>query len=83
MITIKNVLVATDFSESSASALNYGREFARTFGATLHVLHVVENAVMWAGPEAAGIDFCNCRRSSPLPRERPWIGSLPLRTARS
>jgi nucleotide-binding universal stress UspA family protein len=57
MITIKNVLVATDFSDTSASALNYGREFARTFGATLHVLHVVENALMWAGPEAAGIDF--------------------------
>ena len=57
MIKITNVLVATDFSETSASALNYGREFARTFGATLHVLHVVENALMWAGPEAAGIDF--------------------------
>ena len=57
MIKITNVLVATDFSETSESALNYGREFARTFGATLHVLHVVENAVMWAGPEAAGIDF--------------------------
>jgi nucleotide-binding universal stress UspA family protein len=57
MIKITNVLVATDFSETSASALNYGREFARTFGATLHVLHIVENALMWAGPEAAGIDF--------------------------
>jgi nucleotide-binding universal stress UspA family protein len=57
MIKITNVLVATDFSETSASALNYGREFARTFGATLHVLHVVEGALMWAGPEAAGIDF--------------------------
>jgi nucleotide-binding universal stress UspA family protein len=57
MITINNILVATDFSETSASALNYGREFARTFGATLHVLHIVENALLWAGPEAAGIDF--------------------------
>src|SRR5687767_992761 len=57
MIKITNVLVATDFSETSASALTYGREFARTFGATLHVLHVVENALMWAGPEAGGIDF--------------------------
>jgi nucleotide-binding universal stress UspA family protein len=56
MINITNVLVATDFSETSASALNYGREFARTFGATLHVLHIVENALMWAGPEAAGLD---------------------------
>ena len=57
MIKITNILVATDFSETSASALNYGREFARTFGATLHVLHVVDKALMWAGPEAAGIDF--------------------------
>jgi len=57
MIRITNVLVATDFSDASESALNYGREFARTFGATLHVLHVVDNALVWAGPEAAGIDF--------------------------
>ena len=57
MITIKNVLVASDFSETSASALNYGREFARTFGATLHVLHVIENALVWAGPEVAAIDL--------------------------
>lgn len=57
MITLKNVLVPTDFSVTSASALDYGREFARTFGATLHVLHVVENSLMWAGPEAVGIDF--------------------------
>ena len=57
MIKITNVLVATDFSDTSASALEYGREFARTFGARLHVLHVVENALMWAGPEASGIDF--------------------------
>ena len=57
MIKIINVLVATDFSDTSESALTYGREFARTFGATLHVLHVIENAVMWVGVEATGIDF--------------------------
>ena len=57
MIKIANVLVATDFSDASESALLYGREFARTFGATLHVLHVVENAVMWAGAEAVSVDF--------------------------
>ena len=39
MILIKHVLVATDFSEPSGAALNYGRELARTFAATLHVLH--------------------------------------------
>lgn len=43
MIRIKNVLVATDFSEPSAVALDYGRELARTYGAKLHVLHVIED----------------------------------------
>jgi nucleotide-binding universal stress UspA family protein len=43
MIRIKSVLVATDFSEPSTVALEYGREFARTYGAKLHVIHVVEN----------------------------------------
>ena len=57
MIKIANVLVATDFGAASESALNYGREFARTFGAALHVLHVIENPTMWAGPEAAAVDF--------------------------
>ena len=43
MIRIKNVLVATDFSEPSTLALEYGRELARTYQAKLHVLHVVED----------------------------------------
>ncbi len=57
MIKIANVLVATDFSDASAAALTYGREFARTFGARLHVFHAVESPVMWVGPEAAAIDM--------------------------
>ena len=43
MITLKNILVATDFSEPSDAALIYGRALARSFSATLHVLHVVGN----------------------------------------
>ena len=46
MILLKNVLVATDFSPPSDAALTYGRALARTFGASLHVLHVVENYFM-------------------------------------
>ena len=57
MIKIDNVLVATDFGPASDNAVNYGREFARMFGARLHVLHVVENASIYAGPEAVGVDF--------------------------
>ena len=51
MIRIKNVLVATDFSEPSDAALNYGRELARTFTATLHVLHVADNVSFQYGVE--------------------------------
>jgi universal stress protein A len=43
MMTLKNILVATDFSEPSDAALTYGRELAGRFDATLHVLHVAEN----------------------------------------
>ena len=62
MIKIANVLVATDFGDASASALAYGREFARTFGARLHVLHVVENPMIWVGQEAAGVDLVQVQR---------------------
>lgn len=41
MIALRNILVATDFSEPSDAALNYGRALARNFNATLHVLHIV------------------------------------------
>jgi nucleotide-binding universal stress UspA family protein len=43
MIALKKILVATDFSQPSEAALAYGRELARTFGASLTVLHVVDN----------------------------------------
>src|SRR5690606_11620559 len=43
MITIRQILVATDFGEPAESALTYGRNFARAFGATLHVVHVIND----------------------------------------
>lgn len=43
MILLKQILVATDFSEPSEAAFAYGRELARTFKAQLTVLHVAEN----------------------------------------
>ena len=45
MITMKRILVATDFGEASDAALAYGRELARTFGAKLDVLYVTENVL--------------------------------------
>jgi len=55
MIRIKNVLVATDFSEPSDAALNYGRELARSFDATLHVLHVADSIYMQFGEAYSGV----------------------------
>ena len=37
-----HILVPTDFSEYSQQAIQYARELAQTFGATLLLLHVVE-----------------------------------------
>jgi nucleotide-binding universal stress UspA family protein len=39
---ITRILVPTDFSEPSEAALTYARAIARQFGATFHLLHVVE-----------------------------------------
>ena len=39
--TPKTILVPVDFSETSEHALACAQSFAQTFGATLHVLHVI------------------------------------------
>ena len=43
MINLKRILVPSDFSECSDAAVRYGLELARKFGATLHLLHVVQD----------------------------------------
>lgn len=43
MPTIRTILLATDFSDASEAALGYARTIAATFGASLHVLHVLED----------------------------------------
>jgi len=42
MIQLTSVLVAFDFSDTSKSALTYGRNLARAFGGKLHVLNVAD-----------------------------------------
>ena len=51
MIILKNILIATDFSEPSAKALAYGRDLARSYNATLHLLHVTEDILLRYAPE--------------------------------
>jgi len=58
MIALKSVLVAIDFGDPSMVALAYGRDLARSFGATLHVIHVVDDVGTSAAAMAGyGIDF--------------------------
>jgi nucleotide-binding universal stress UspA family protein len=52
MIALKNILVATDFSDASDAAVLYGRQFAAAHGATMHLLHVVGSV---AGDMAASV----------------------------
>ena len=62
MIALKNVLVATDFSEPSAVALDYGRDLARSYDATLHVVHVIEDLLALHGPEI-GFAYADVERN--------------------
>jgi universal stress protein A len=43
MATIRTMLVPTDFSPASEQALAYARHLADRLGASLHLLHVIEN----------------------------------------
>jgi nucleotide-binding universal stress UspA family protein len=45
------ILVPTDFSEPSDAALDYARVLAGRFGASLHVLHVIETPGAMMSPE--------------------------------
>ncbi len=47
MIEIKRVLFPTDFSELSLHVLAYARSFAESYGAELHLIHVVDEASMY------------------------------------
>jgi nucleotide-binding universal stress UspA family protein len=42
-MAVKNILVPTDFSAGSEEAVRYAFDLALHLGATLHVLHVLEN----------------------------------------
>ncbi len=54
MITLKKILVPTDFSDFSERALRYACALVEQFDAELHLLHVFQE-VTWYSPEAVGI----------------------------
>lgn len=76
MIALKNILVPTDFSEASDSALRYGKALAQAFGAAIHVVHVVEEPYgqPWA-VEAYGFSLASLQEE--------WIKDAQTRLAAS
>ncbi len=72
MVAIKNILVATDFSEPSGVALAYGRDLARSYNARLHVLHVVDDVMLRYTPEVGliGPDLQKDLEATAQPRSR-------------
>src|SRR5262245_55786801 len=55
MIKVKTILVPTDFSDCSEAAVKYGYALAEAFGATIHLLNVVQDpySLPWA-PDTFG-----------------------------
>jgi nucleotide-binding universal stress UspA family protein len=47
--TFTRILVPTDFSAMSDAALEYARALAKRFGASLHLLHVIEDPLAYGG----------------------------------
>ncbi|OGQ36312.1 MAG: hypothetical protein A3F16_00275 [Deltaproteobacteria bacterium RIFCSPHIGHO2_12_FULL_43_9] len=45
MKPLKNIVCATDFSDNSNEALNYASKLAKTFGAELVLIHVIEDVL--------------------------------------
>ncbi|MBL7996170.1 universal stress protein [bacterium] len=48
MVTIKNIVVPTDFSEAASHALDYALSLAKTFQAKIYLMHVFEPIVYYS-----------------------------------
>ncbi len=54
-ISVKNVLYATDFSETSEAALPYATAISRHFGSMLHIAHVISDTSLLL--TTGGVDY--------------------------
>ena len=80
-----NILIPTDFSDSSRHALHYGIGFAKRFNSQLDLLHVTENLPFPAGVDYEGVNVANIdnllqkhaeQGFEQLIRETPDLGDL-------
>lgn len=58
MIKLDRILVPTDFSEHSSTALQYAKALAERFGSELHLLYVMQDVVATV-PAASGLLFAS------------------------
>ena len=72
MLVLRDVVVPVDFESTSYQALRYARDLAGTFGARLHLLHVLEDVfALPAGTEGPLSAFPQlARRAEDDARER-------------
>lgn len=75
MITLSQILVATDFSEPAKVAVDYGRDLGRAYGATLHVIHVIEDLAFY-GAEI-GAPLADIQRHIEAAAERDLAIEIP------
>jgi hypothetical protein len=76
-IALKRILVATDFGEAAEAVLNYGREFARLFGASLDVVHVCDDVfARGVGVDGFAFDYTGVQRDLEAAARRQLDGLL-------
>lgn len=57
MIQLKKILFPTDFSDCAAGAQQFALEFAKQFGAELHVLHIIHDLSLEVPEFGMGLAF--------------------------
>ena len=77
--TIAHILVPTDFSTQSKNALHFGLELARRYGASLHVLHVLDLAITpgWTAELPVEVDARAMHAQEIAEAERDLAAFLP------
>ena len=68
MIVIKNILVPTDFSETSRVALTYARELAERFQSAVHLLHIIPEVNL-------GLEAMDVPNVLPEDRQEQWANA--------
>ena len=62
MYIYKNILVPTDFSDGSKNALNHAKDIAKSMGAKIHLVNVIQPVIYPTGIEVAHESLLNLEK---------------------